>query len=118
MRLLAQPKDPTAAVCRFLLKMGLEMLHEDQIANVNSPRFGEARQFARVCAPGTRWWFALIHSYDDDIAGLAIRDLYKDDFVFMIYGAGTTLLCPLVPNIAPSLDEYSSDFRIRYFRCL
>jgi hypothetical protein len=117
MRLLAQPHQPII-VCRFLLKMGLEMLHENDISDVFAPRFADARAFARAGDPGSEWWFALAHDNDDSsAAGLSIHDLGQQDFMFLLYGSGTTLMCPLVAHIRPGTDEVHSDMQVRYFRC-
>lgn len=56
MRFPVRPKNPRL-VCRFLLKMGIEVLasHGKEVALL--PKYDAAREFARSAAPGCSWWY-------------------------------------------------------------
>lgn len=56
LRLLAEPSDPVA-VCRLLLKMGLEVIGADAPSDARLLRFDAAREFARSPRRNQRWWF-------------------------------------------------------------
>lgn len=55
-RLLAEITEPLA-VCRMLLKIGLEQLGKHFYEVAASERVGAAREFARRPRRGDRWWF-------------------------------------------------------------
>lgn len=116
-RLLAVPTDPTY-VCRFLLKMGLELLHEDGIDNALHSRYLAARRFARFCQPGSRWWFGLAESEAAELPiGLAIDDVNERDFVFSISNGQTMLFTPVISNIIADSALALSGARIRIHYC-
>lgn len=54
----ASPSEPLA-ICRFLIKIGLELATEEGVDVRNSPRFAAALEFARRPQRGTTWWFAV-----------------------------------------------------------
>jgi hypothetical protein len=56
MRILAEPTEPLA-VCRMLVKMGLEVVAMDSPDDARSQKFDSARMFARWPAKGMGWWF-------------------------------------------------------------
>ena len=56
MRILAEPTEPVA-VCRMLVKMGLEVVAMDSPDDARSPKFDSARVFARRPEKGMEWWF-------------------------------------------------------------
>ena len=116
MRLLAEPHDKTT-VCRFLLKMAIELMHEDHIADVHDSRFRPACRFARACSPGSHWWFMLVEYDNDNLCRLEIADIGKKDFVFLISTGSTALVVPLTENIIPSGDLNTDTSRIRVYRC-
>ncbi len=55
-RILAEPTKPIA-VCRMLVKMGLEVIANDSLDDALSQKFDLARVFARNPVKGTQWWF-------------------------------------------------------------
>jgi hypothetical protein len=57
-RILAEPTEPVA-VCRMLVKMGLEVVATDSPDNARSPKFNSARLFARCPPRGMEWWFVI-----------------------------------------------------------
>ncbi|MGA2404379.1 MAG: HNH endonuclease [Syntrophobacteraceae bacterium] len=56
MRILAEPTEPVA-VCRMLVKMGLEVVALDSPDDARSTKFDSARRFARRPCRGMEWWF-------------------------------------------------------------
>ncbi|WP_235934953.1 hypothetical protein [Undibacterium crateris] len=56
-RIIAEPVEPLA-VCRLLLKMGLELLAYNS-DEAHLPRYDAARKFARSPHPNSRWWFLI-----------------------------------------------------------
>jgi len=55
-RLIAHPKKPDM-ICRFLLKMGIEVVACDNKQDVFCPKFDEARQFALTGEKKGKWWY-------------------------------------------------------------
>jgi hypothetical protein len=58
LRILAEPTEPVA-VCRMLLKMGIEVVAADSPEDARSTKFDSARVFARCPARNTEWWFVI-----------------------------------------------------------
>lgn len=58
LRIIAEVTEPLA-VCRMLLKIGLEQLGKHFLEVAASNRVLAARNFARRPGPGERWWFIL-----------------------------------------------------------
>ena len=56
LRILAEPTEPLA-VCRMLVKMGLEVIAADSYEDARDKRFDSARSFARFPARGMEWWW-------------------------------------------------------------
>jgi hypothetical protein len=63
LRMLAEPTEPTA-VCRMLVKMGLEVVAKDSPCDARSAKFDSARTFARSPARGAQWWFVINTEHD------------------------------------------------------
>lgn len=61
-RILAEPVEPLA-VCRLLLKMGLELLACNS-EDAHLPRYDAARKFARSPHPNSRWWFLITCDFE------------------------------------------------------
>jgi HNH endonuclease len=116
LRLLAEPHDRTT-VCRFLLKMAIELMHEDHVADVYHSQFRPARRFARVCSPGSQWWFMLADHDGDGLCRLEVADIGQQDFVFLISNGYTTLIVPMTENIIPGGDLNPDGGRICVYRC-
>ena len=116
MRLLAEPHDETI-VCRFLLKMGVELMHEDHIADVHESRFRPARHFARFCSPGSSWWFMLVEGEGNNLCRIEIADIGGENFVFCISNGFTSLIAPMTRNIIPGDDFKTYVSRIHVYSC-
>lgn len=56
LRLIAHPLKPDM-ICRFLLKMGIEVVAWDNKDDVFCPKFDEARQFALTGKKAGKWWY-------------------------------------------------------------
>lgn len=63
LRILAEPTEPLA-VCRLLLKMGLEAVANDSYDDAMDTKFDVARTFARKPHRGEKWWFLLHCDHD------------------------------------------------------
>ena len=63
LRILAEPTEPVA-VCRMLVKMGLEVVAADRPADARDERFDSARTFARAPARGTEWWWFMSTNHE------------------------------------------------------
>jgi len=61
LRLIAEVTEPLA-VCRLLLKIGLEQLGKSFYEVSVSERVRAAREFARRPKPGDGWWFLVVAS--------------------------------------------------------
>jgi len=76
-RILAEPTEPLA-VCRMLVKMGLEVVAADSPDDVRDKRFDSARAFARAPARGTEWWWFMSTDHEQLFAkfrhGITIED--------------------------------------------
>jgi hypothetical protein len=57
-RILAEPTEPLA-VCRLLLKMGVEVIARDNPSDARSTRYDAARAFARSPQTIQHWWFLI-----------------------------------------------------------
>lgn len=80
MRILAEPTEPVA-VCRMLVKMGLEVVAADSPDDAHSPKFDSARIFARRPARGMEWWFFINTNHSGLFAkfrdGISVEDWVK-----------------------------------------
>jgi len=56
LRIIAEPTEPMA-VCRMLVKMGIEVVAADSYEDARDKRFDSARTFARFPARGAEWWW-------------------------------------------------------------
>ena len=124
LKLKTDPEDPVA-VCRLLLKMGIELLAKMSISEAFNADYDLAREFARAPKRGSKWSFALgmnekiflktfqkgISSIEDFGASMQILDESGNAF-FLMEMLGFSLLSPLVPNIAAESPTYESDLRI------
>jgi hypothetical protein len=63
-RILAEPTEPLA-VCRMLVKMGLEVVAADSPDDARSQKFDSARKFARGPARGMEWWFFISTNHSE-----------------------------------------------------
>ena len=55
LRILAETSNPIA-LCRLMLKIGLEAIAHESISTCLASKYDGARQFARAPRPGSSWW--------------------------------------------------------------
>lgn len=132
LRVLAEP-DQTLAICRMLVKMGVEVVAADCLRDAHDKRFDSARAFARCPARGTEWWWAMYTNHQQLFAkfryGLTNIDWAEDvslsvcqfeDFeAFRLQLLDMVLFTPLDARVAPpDFSEFSEpDFRIFRVKC-
>lgn len=77
LRILAEPTEPVA-VCRMLVKMGLEVVAADSPDDARSPKFDSARVFARRPTKGMEWWFFIMTDHSELFSkfrnGISVED--------------------------------------------
>ena len=77
LRMLAEPTEPVA-VCRMLVKMGIEVVAADSSKDARDNRFDSARTFARFPARGAEWWWFMSTDHERMFAkfrhGITIGD--------------------------------------------
>lgn len=127
-RILAEPTEPVA-VCRLLLKMGLEFIAANSVADALSPRFDAARAFARSPQRSSRWWFLIVcdhhRLFRSFKEGISVREwadgvslsttTHKDVEVFHLKLLDMSIITPLEHGIAPSPELRSNEPDRRLF---
>lgn len=128
MRFPTRPKDPRA-VCRFLLKIGVEVLALRGKQEVLQPKYDAAREFARRGMPGTSWWYIeltpedamrrwLVSTEDlNDGETLSKVEISEPEpgLEILIFRVGPAVfMTPLLQNIVPQLEgpQFSGERRI------
>lgn len=116
-RILAEPTDPLA-VCRLLLKMGLEVVARDSPDEAHTPRFDAARSFARKPQANQRWWFLVACDYprlfarfkegisvSEWVSGVSLSTVEQGRAdIFHLRLLEMSLITPLEPQVAPGKD--------------
>lgn len=64
MRILAHPKKPHM-ICRFLIKMGIEVVASDNAEDVFHEKFDRARQYALTGEKTDTWWYLQVERKDE-----------------------------------------------------
>jgi hypothetical protein len=124
--ILAEPTE-TLAVCRLLLKMGLEAVANESVETALSPKYDSARQFARSPQPSASWWFLVctdharlfrrfVHGITpaEWVGGVALEtaDIGGAE-IFHLKLLDMDILTPLQPNVVPSFQELPEpDYRL------
>lgn len=127
LRILAEPTEPVA-VCRMLVKMGLEVVATDSAEDARDNRFNSARIFARAPARGTEWWWIMSTKHDQLFArfreGISIEDWIDgvslsvhrfDQFeAFRLQLLDMVIFTPLDTRVMrPAMDEFPEpEFRL------
>jgi hypothetical protein len=114
-RIPAVPMEPLA-VCRMLLKMGIEVIASNSHADALDGRLDAARLFARSPAKGAAWWFMITTDHDrlfrrfldgvtyaDWVDGISMStvDVEGED-VFHLRLLDMSLITPLRPVFEPA----------------
>jgi len=126
-RLLAHPQKPEM-VCRFLLKMGLEVVASDSPEDVFGTKFDAARNYALSGSKKRPWWFLQCENMsaasDCFSRGVSPREwaenvrlevarLDQEQEVFHLRLLYLDLLVPLTTDIKPELDDLPEpDYRL------
>lgn len=118
MRFSVRPRNPRL-VCRFLLKMGIEVLaaHGKEVALL--PKYDAARAFARSAAPGSSWWYIELTPEDamrrwltiaqdlnegEALAKAAIEEPEPGLEIFVFRLGPAVFMLPLVQNVLPAAE--------------
>lgn len=129
LRLLAEPIEPLA-VCRLLVKMGLEVIAKNDPDLARSARFDQARSFARAPRRGQAWWFfvacdheRLFRRFTAGVTEAEWRDgvhletiEVEDAEVFHLRLMELSLMTPLDPRIEAAPELSASEPAWRLFR--
>jgi hypothetical protein len=127
--ILAEPTAPEA-VCRLLLKMGLELVAADNHDDALGPKFDAARQAARAPKRGTSWWFLIQMNYQRLFSKFKTGVTWKEwgngvrleviDVegveMFHLQMLDMSLLTPLENRIQPSGDFSEPEQMLRWAR--
>lgn len=107
LRVLAEVTEPMA-VCRMLLKIGLEQMGKHYYEVATSERVRTAREFARHPKRGERWWFILQSKPEDYILGagatseFSIEIVEREGVLFSaMHMTGVSTLVPLEQTALP-----------------
>jgi hypothetical protein len=117
------------AVCRMLLKIGLELLGKHFYEVAISERVRNAREFARRPKPRDRWWF-IIHSdpsvlfnahpdFSVDESGAIEIIEHEDRLISILRLRGVTTMIPLEDGTLPPNQQELPEpaYRIVWARC-
>jgi hypothetical protein len=131
MSIIAEPTEPTA-VCKMLVKMGLEVVAQDSPDDAKGKKFDSARVFARSPVRGTHWWFAISTNYEllfsrfrngvttkDWVDGVNLSVYQFDEFeMFRLQLLDMIILTPLdVRVLPPDMKEFPEP-EYRLFRVI
>ena len=130
-RILAEPTEPLA-VCRMLVKMGLEVVAADSADDARDKRFDSARTFARAPARGAEWWWFMSTNHEqllgkfrdgigigDWVQGVSLSVHQFEEFeAFRLQLLDMIIFTPLdVRVMPPTMDEFPEPeyrlFRVR-----
>ena len=124
-RMLAEVTAPLA-VCRMLLKIGLEQLGKHFYEVAVSPRVKAAREFSRMPRRGQAWWFILQSDPQQYVNGLlentesSIEILECEGVLLSImHSGGVSTIIPLEEGAQPPYSNELSEpeFRIVHTAC-
>ena len=117
-RLLAHPLKPDM-ICRFLLKMGIEVVAWDNEQDVFCSKFDEARRFALTGEKTGKWWYLqrermnmasrcftqgiTTHEWADNVK-LEVSKLDGEQEMFHLSLLYLDMLIPLTSMITPQFD--------------
>lgn len=128
-RILAEPTEPVA-VCRMLVKMGLEVVAADSVEDARDKRFDSARIFARAPARGTEWWWFMSTNHEKLFAkfrnGIGIQDWiqgvslsvhqFEEFEAFRLQLLDMVIFTPLDDRVIPPVTDEFPEPEYRLFR--
>jgi hypothetical protein len=119
-RIVAEPSKPEM-ICRFLLKMAVEVIASNDQHEVFDPKYDEARNFALNGSTDKRWWYfqhedlkIINHRIQNKISGgwvepvkLEVVTIAEKNDIFHLKLFYLDLLVPLFSHIQPpTRDSY------------
>jgi hypothetical protein len=126
-RLLAHPLKPDM-VCRFLLKMGIEVVAADNPKDAFHDKFDAARRFALTGERSAPWWYLQNERMDEashfltqgvteaewfSSVRLEVVKLDRDQEMFHMRLLYLDLMSPLTTNVDPQMDGLEEpEFRL------
>lgn len=128
-RMIAQPKKPDM-ICRFLLKMALEVIAKDNIKQVFKPKYDKARKFALAGEKTGDWWYLQredINSLNNLIKTREDKSEWIDPFklevvtfkngaeIFHLKTLYLDMFTPLEPRIIPDFNDSLKEPEFRTF---
>jgi len=129
MRILAHPVKPHMA-CRFLLKMGIEIIAADNPCNVFLEKFDAARMYALTGNKTVPWWYLQCENMEEatrfishgvtqaewhEGIKLEVLKLNGRQEILHVRLLYVDFMVPLTANIEPQLEELSEP-HFRLFR--
>ena len=123
MRLIAEITEPLA-VCRMLLKIGLELLGKYFYETARSERVAAAREFARRPKRGSGWWFVIKSTpeeylsipYDTQSSSIEIIET-RGVLCSVMRMPGVSTMIPLELGLSPPIALGNHDPYVRVIRC-
>lgn len=127
--ILAEPTE-SLAVCRMLVKMGLETIAATSPISVHDDRFNSARKFARAPVKGVAWWYlistnheALFEKFKTGITrrewangvSLSIEEIHEA-YLFRLQLLDIVLIVPLESRIQPPEMKDFNEPEVRLFK--
>ncbi|MFA6033129.1 MAG: hypothetical protein WC889_09545 [Myxococcota bacterium] len=126
-RLLAQPLKPDM-VCRFLLKMGIEVVASDNPDDAFHKKFDDARRYAIAGEKTVEWWYLQnermaeaarfmtqgvpVNEWEQNVRLEVIR-LEKDQEMFHLKLLYLDLFTPLTCGVKPEMEGLEEpEFRL------
>lgn len=118
-RILAHPLKPEM-ICRFLLKMGIEVVAWDNHQDVFCQKFDEARNFALTGKKDSKWWYLqrervdlASHFFDQGVTSeewaenvrLEVIKLEGKQEIFHLSLLYIDMLVPLTSKVIPELNK-------------
>lgn len=125
LRIIAEVTEPLA-VCRMLLKIGLEQLGKHFYEVAISERVRAARTFARRPVRGTNWWFMLRSRPDEYVRGksqfseTSIEIIEQSGILFSVmHMTGISTMIPLEHEVLPPPkgDFPEPEYRMVFATC-
>ncbi|APW42935.1 HNH endonuclease [Rhodoferax saidenbachensis] len=112
LRILAEVSEPLA-VCRMLIKIGLEQIASNAYEMAVSDRLHAAREFCRRPKHGDRWWFLLfadpiimqsrLSKPEEDFCQIEVTE-QQGQLCAILRLAGILTIVPLESNLLPPSD--------------
>lgn len=126
-RLVAQPQKPDM-ICRFLLKMGIEVVATDNPEDVFQNKFNHARKYALTGDKTVPWWY-LQNERSDEASRLIMQGVTEAEWfttvklevikldgeqeIFHLRLLYLDLFVPLTTNVKPHFDSLQEpEFRL------